>query len=325
MRSISRVARPRMPAKRSRSRAASRQPTAAGRPRTGWRASSAGSSTRPPATSTTSAAQRRDASSQTSRSAPRSKRCEASVWRPSRFAPTRTRRRSKWALSSSTSIVRVGDLGREAAHDPGEARPRARVGDHQHLGSRARAPRRRASSASRPARARRTASSPPGSVARSKACSGWPGLPEHEVGDVDDVVDRAHADRLEPPRAASPATGPTFTPRTIARDVARAAFGVFEHHRRRVRRRPTNSFGRRGRRADAAAAAHHRELAREARGGSCSRGGCAVTSTSSRDRPSPVPGSSRIPRPRGRPKSVVPELRSAALSFDPPSIADRST
>ena len=45
----------------------------------------------------------------------------------------RIRRRSKCALSSSTSVVRVRHLGVEPAHDAGE-RDRARaVGDDQHL------------------------------------------------------------------------------------------------------------------------------------------------------------------------------------------------
>ena len=83
-------------------------------------------------------------------STPRSKRALASERRPSRFDVLAMPDGSKYADSSSTSVVAVDDLGRGAAHDrrrcPARRVRRRRSGGRR---GRARAPRRRASPSSR--------------------------------------------------------------------------------------------------------------------------------------------------------------------------------
>ena len=66
-------------------------------------------------------------------SAPRSKRAEASVFRPSRLLVRRTDAGLKYALSNATVRVVRRHFRRRAAHDAGDRLRRRRVGDDQHV------------------------------------------------------------------------------------------------------------------------------------------------------------------------------------------------
>ena len=66
-------------------------------------------------------------------SAPRSKRDDASVFRPSRLLVCRTDAGLKYALSNATVCVRGGDLRVRAAHHAGDRLRPVRVGDDEHV------------------------------------------------------------------------------------------------------------------------------------------------------------------------------------------------
>ena len=107
-------------------------------------------------------------------SAPRSKRDEASVFRPSRLLVRRTDAGLKYALSNATILVAADTSASRAAHDAGDRLRAVAVGDHEHLGVELAFDAVERRDASRPACARRTRISGPASFSRSNACIGWP-------------------------------------------------------------------------------------------------------------------------------------------------------
>ena len=129
----------------------------------------------PPASSAMSCARPIDASGTTaSRSAPRSKRCDASVCSPWRLAVRRTLAGWKCAHSSSTRVVAGVTSLSAPPITPASASGRVAVADDQVVGvERALLAVERGQLLARLARgARRSAL--PASLSRSKACSGWP-------------------------------------------------------------------------------------------------------------------------------------------------------
>ena len=167
----------------------------------GARASRAPARISPPATSAISAAARSAAARQISGSAPRSKRWLASVWRPRPPAAARTAWGSKWALSSRIAVVAAvtsvasppitpaSATGRSASAITsmvGGERPPLAVEGGQLLAR------------PRPADAdlREGVAAEGGEVEGVERLAG---LPEDEVGDVDDVVDRPLADGGQAP------------------------------------------------------------------------------------------------------------------------------
>ncbi len=111
------------------------------------------------------------------------------------------------------------DLGVQTAHHAGERDRPPRVGDDQHAGGKLAldaVERHHLLAGARRANAdlRRTAALAGTELVEVEGMQRLPQLPEHEVGDVDDVVDRAGG--RSPPAAAQPlgAEGPTRTPRT---------------------------------------------------------------------------------------------------------------
>ena len=185
--------------------ARSRAPAAAGS-----RPASAGRPARPsapvqraPASSTISCVASVAAGPARCGSTPFSQRFEPSVRSACRSELRRIPTGSKFAASSRTFVVELGDLGLLAAHDPGERDRALGVGDHEILGARACARRRRASAPSRPSRARR-ATSPPWSSVEVVGVQRAAEREHHVVRHVDDVRDRADAGvpqaRLQPQR-----------------------------------------------------------------------------------------------------------------------------
>ena len=177
-----------------------------------------------------SAAQRRDASSQTAKSAPRSKRCEASVCMPSRFAPIRMRRRSKCAHFEQHVGGALRHFGVETAHDAGESDGARAIGDDQHLRvelALLAVERHHLLAGARAAHAELAAGNGGEIVGVQRLAA----LPETEVGGVDDVVDRARADRLEPAHQPLRRRADLHAA-DHPRDEARAAFGVVDLHGR---------------------------------------------------------------------------------------------
>ena len=146
------------------------------------------------------------ACSASSGSTPFSQRSEPSVRRRSRSPLRRTPSGSKFAASSRTTVVVVGDLGLLAAHDPGERDGALGVGDHEVVARRARA---RVPSSVRELLARRRRggrrSARPASVVVVEGVERAAEREHHVVRHVDDVRDRPHAGgeqaRLQPRRA----------------------------------------------------------------------------------------------------------------------------
>ena len=101
-------------------------------------------------------------------SVPRSKRAEASLRRPRRFELRAIAIGSHHAISSSTVGGGVGDLGRGAAHDPGDADGGVvAVGDDAVADSSSVALDAVEGDERSPSRAQRTRSAPPATLARS--------------------------------------------------------------------------------------------------------------------------------------------------------------
>ena len=122
--------------------------------------------------------------------------------------------------SSSTSVVRAVTSVSSPPMMPARPTARARSAITRISGSSSRSLPSSVVSFS-PARARRTTELAAGDRSRDRRRgAAGPISQRHEVGGVDDVVDRARADRLEPPHAASSGDGPIFTPR-ITRAVKR--------------------------------------------------------------------------------------------------------
>ena len=113
-------------------------------------------------------------------------------------------------------------------------------------------------------RARRTTIVASATGRASKACSGWPELPQHVVGDVDDVADRAAARTRAAARAIQAGDGPHPHAADHARGVAVAEVGRLDAHARERARRLAaircSAIG--GGRS--AAAGQRRQLARDA-------------------------------------------------------------
>ena len=130
-------------------------------------------------------------------SPPRSKRIDASVFKPSRLLVRRTDGGWKYALSSAISVVAGADLGVAPAHDAADRGRALGVGDHEHVGvERALDAVERAQRLARPRAAdheRRPRQ--PFEIERVHRLAE---LEHHVVGDVDDVVDRADAGGVEP-------------------------------------------------------------------------------------------------------------------------------
>ena len=149
-------------------------------------------------------------------SAPRSKRIDASVFRPSRLLVRRTDAGSKYALSSAIARGRRPNLGVAPPITPAIAARALGVGDDQHVGvERAVDAVERRAAVSPGARAadheRR-----PAEPLEIERVHRLPELEHHVVGDVDDVADRADAGRLEPVAQPVAATGATVTSNTCA-------------------------------------------------------------------------------------------------------------
>ncbi len=156
---------------------------------------------------------------------------------------------------------RVGDLAVGAAHDAGQRHRPLGVGDDQHLGVEGardavegRQPLAAAGAADDDAAA--------GEAGEVEGVERLAQLPEDVVGDVHDVVDRALADRLEPPAQPRRAR-PDGDAAHDARGVARAPLGVFELERRQLRDRLRRLLGRR-RWPPQRLVERHRHLARQA-------------------------------------------------------------
>ena len=129
-------------------------------------------------------------------SAPRSKRDDASVFRPSRLLVRRTDAGLKYALSNATVACAPDTSDAAPPMTPATACGAPRVGDHQHVGLELplHAVERRRWSRRRP-RARIRSS--PRERREVEGVHRLAELEQHVVGDVDDVADRAHAGGLQ--------------------------------------------------------------------------------------------------------------------------------
>ncbi len=133
------------------------------------------------------------------KSAPRSKRYDASVDRPSRLLVLRIDVGSNQALSSAIVVVAADTSLVAAAHDAGQRLRAIAVGDDEHLGrQRPLLPveRRQRLAGPRRADAQRRA----GERVEVERMQRMAELEQHVVGDVDDVADRADAGGGEPLR-----------------------------------------------------------------------------------------------------------------------------
>ena len=132
------------------------------------------------------------------RSAPRSKRCEASVWSPWRLAVRRTV--AGWNQADSTRTRRVPAEISESPPPitPARALPRSRSAMTRSSGSSSRSLPSRVVIRS-PGRAVRTTISAPGHLVEVEGVERVAQLEQHQVGDVDHVGDGADAAALQPP------------------------------------------------------------------------------------------------------------------------------
>ena len=168
-------------------------------------------------------------------SAPRSKRCEASVCIPSARAARRMARGSQYAASRAT--VRVeSPTSLEAppmipARASGASGPATTPTGTRSARSRS-TPSRVVTRS--PARAQRTCKRPPGTRARSNACVGLAHLHHDVVGEVDEVADGPHPDRLE--ALSHPGRRGPEPHVEDARAEARTQVGGLDHHVERLRR-----------------------------------------------------------------------------------------
>ena len=171
--STSSPARERVPSRRFTRAGSSAISAARGAPRRAPRRRPA--RTFPPASSASSRAARSAARATPSGSTPRSKRYDASLWRPRRRAVRRTAGRLELRALDQHVRRGVGVTSLSAPPiTPAIAIARSASAITRSASASARVLRRRASRASRRGARARTRISPPRSLARSKACSGWP-------------------------------------------------------------------------------------------------------------------------------------------------------
>ena len=130
-------------------------------------------------------------------SPPRSKRMDASVFSPSRLLVRRTDAGWKYALSRTIRVVPSWISESPSAHHAGDRRGPFGVGDDEHVRIERALDAVQRRAASRPRRARRITSAPPRSRCDVERVHRLAHLQHHVVGDVDDVVDGAHAGGLE--------------------------------------------------------------------------------------------------------------------------------
>ncbi len=165
-------------------------------------------------------------------SAPRSKRDEASVFKPSRLLVRRTDCRREVSAFERHARGRRRDLGRAAAHDAGDRLRASGVGDHEHVG--VELPLHTVQRPNHLALFR---------AARAKLCAGKRGeiervhrlaeLDVHVVSDVDNRADRTDACGLEPAR--EPRRRRSDRDVGHRRGVTRTQVGVFDRDAQAVR------------------------------------------------------------------------------------------
>ena len=148
------------------------------------------------------AARRRAASATTGAlmSAPRSKRDDASVFRPSRLLVRRTDAGLKYALSKATRRRRRRDFGAAPPMTPATACARSRSAMTSMSGSSVRVDAVERRDASRRRARGGRGSRAPASVAQVERVHRLAELEQHVVGDVDDRADRPDAGGLQPRR-----------------------------------------------------------------------------------------------------------------------------
>ena len=134
-------------------------------------------------------------------SAPRSKRDDASVFRPSRLLVRRTDAGLKYALSSTIAVVAADTSESAPPITPAIALRAIAVGDHQHVARRAsRSTPSSVVSVSPGLRAPRGSATRRPSRVEVEGVHRLAELEHHVVGDVDDVADRPDAGGLQPRR-----------------------------------------------------------------------------------------------------------------------------